>query len=306
MLAEGYLYVLAFWEQEQYNASIFRSPTEENRVEELPSVAGITYSSTGDLHRRSFFQRCKSIGRFITRSHERKEDKVLKESTVEVNQDMSADRKMSCVVDIPGSASIGKDTYLVPSSCKSICKNYNDLHIAGDQVMPLDSTTTDFTCDSSVEFYDGPFLQSSEIPSPMESLRMTHELPRRTAAGDSSCWRLGSAKDKSIMHPSQPLSNSMLNEYLEQKMMELYKQYMMDNMLHSVSPSNILACEHIMNNVDQICIQISREQNMETSKAKDMVLTCLLQVASGRQSTEISTPYLLISSEGDAKQQSQE
>ncbi|KYO40208.1 hypothetical protein Y1Q_0000049 [Alligator mississippiensis] len=97
------------------------------------------------------------------------------------------------------------------------------------------------------------------------------------------------------MQHQQPLSNSMLNDYLEQKVVELYKQYIMDSMVNCVSLNQILASELIMTNVDQITQQISRERNMETTKAKDMVINCLLRVASGKLSTEMSTPSLHIS-----------
>lgn len=83
----------------------------------------------------------------------------------------------------------------------------------------------------------------------------------------------------------------MLNEYLEQKLVELYKQYFMDTGFHDSSPTQILASELIMTNVDQISIQVSVEKNLEISKARDIVINRLLQYGS----TEISTPSLHIS-----------
>ncbi|KAI1241545.1 hypothetical protein IHE44_0005020 [Lamprotornis superbus] len=165
-----------------------------------------------------------------------------------------------------------KVTYLVPPSCKSICKNYNDLHIAGDYVVPISSVTTDFACDSGI----GPFLESSEIPPAMESVKAppTSDTIRRPVQGHSSCWRLAS-----LGPHLQPLSDSALNDYLEQKLVELYKQYIMDSTANRASPTQILASELIMTNVDQISMQISRERNMETVKAKDIVITRFLQIA---------------------------
>lgn len=88
-----------------------------------------------------------------------------------------------------------------------------------------------------------------------------------------------------------PVSNAVLNEYLEQKVVELYKQYIMDNMFHDSSPTQILTSELIMTNVDQISLHVSREKDLETSKARDIVISRLLQLVS----TEISTPSLHIS-----------
>lgn len=94
----------------------------------------------------------------------------------------------------------------------------------------------------------------------------------------------------------KPISNAVLNEYLEQKVVELYKQYIMDTVLHDSSPTQILASELIMTSVDQISIQVSREKNLETSKARDIVINSLLQLVSTEVSTpEISTPSLHIS-----------
>lgn len=89
----------------------------------------------------------------------------------------------------------------------------------------------------------------------------------------------------------KPISNAVLNEYLEQKVVELYKQYIMDTMFHDSSPTQILASELIMTSVDQISLQVSRDKNLEASKAKDIVISRLLQLVS----TEISTPSLHIS-----------
>lgn len=77
--------------------------------------------------------------------------------------------------------------------------------------------------------------------------------------------------------------------------MELYKQYIMDSTVNRASPTQILASELIMTNVDQISTQISRERKMETTKAKDIVISRFLQIASEQIFSEISTPSLHIS-----------
>ncbi|OWJ99156.1 hypothetical protein Celaphus_00010042 [Cervus elaphus hippelaphus] len=94
----------------------------------------------------------------------------------------------------------------------------------------------------------------------------------------SSYWRITSIKEKNSLQMQKPISNAVLNEYLEQKLVELYKQYFMDTGFHDSSPTQILASELIMTNVDQISIQVSIEKNLEISKARDIVINRLLQM----------------------------
>ncbi|XP_050792671.1 TLR adapter interacting with SLC15A4 on the lysosome [Gopherus flavomarginatus] len=288
MLSEGYLCGIPYFCDDFLSSNLYRKRAAEEKVHEMSSTCGFTYSSMDETQGRSLFQRCRSVGKFFSSVHSKgsKHNGRQKETLLQVIQSTEFERQTSPVGDM-SAGSTSRDTYLVPSSCKSICKNYNDLHIAGGHVMPISSVTTDFTCDSGI----GPFLESSEIPPPMESMRMPpNDLIRKPIQGYSSCWRV-----TSIMQHQQPLSNSILNDYLEQKVVELYKQYIMDSMVNSASPTQILASELIMTNVDQISMQISRERNMETTKAKDMVINCLLRLASGKVSSEISTPSLQIS-----------
>ncbi|XP_033003109.1 protein CXorf21 homolog [Lacerta agilis] len=283
MLSEGYLCIIPYHDLMNYKLTCNQG---EETVHEMRSLNGITYDSTEETQDRNLFWRCKSVGKFIfsvcsneNRNSRRQMDTQTPNPVLE--------RQISPAVEICTGPAINRDTYLVPPSCKSICKNYNDLHIAGDQVLPMSSVKTDFTYDSGI----GPFLESSEIPPPMESLSVPPaEVPRKPANRYSSCWRVAS-----IMQHQQPLSNSLLNNYLEEKVVELYKQYIMDGMGSSASPTQILASEFIMTNVDQISMKLSQERNMKTTQAKDMVINCLLRLASGKISTEMSTPSLHIS-----------
>ncbi|XP_007903591.1 TLR adapter interacting with SLC15A4 on the lysosome [Callorhinchus milii] len=300
MLSEGFLLAIPYWNESISNSRSEEgeqkrsNPPENNMMHEMSLISNLTPVPQSDMQNGAFslLKKCKSFGRsFILGLQERKDNpspQVLKTTPVE--------RQTSHVVDIPGSSSATRETYLVPPCCKSICDNYNDLQIAGDQVMPISLETSGLTSKSSNEFYVAPFLYSSEIPLPTESPKSSVEFPHKPANSDTCCWRAGSGKDKSIIQHSLPLTNSVLNDYLEQKVMELYKQYMMDSMLNSASPTKIMASELIMSNVDQISMQISREQNMETTKAKDIVISYLLRLASEIQSSEISTPNLQISS----------
>ncbi|XP_048855205.1 TLR adapter interacting with SLC15A4 on the lysosome [Brienomyrus brachyistius] len=207
-------------------------------------------------------------------------------------------RNFSSGVDIPSPVKSAGEAFLVPSSCQSICENYSDLHIGGDQVLPLSASTGDLAAGGSIDLADGPFLQSCEIPPALESSpQPSLEYPPRPLQR-SSALRKSSTKERSLLlQGSQPLSNSQLNRYLEQKLLDLYQQHMVESMVRGSSPTTILASQHVLTSVDQITQQLSREQNLETAKAKDMVLSCLLRVASGLVSSEISTPQLQISAD---------
>ncbi|KAM9567816.1 TLR adapter interacting with SLC15A4 on the lysosome isoform 1-T3 [Guaruba guarouba] len=285
MLSEGYLYRIAYL-CEDLNCELYSKSSAEEVVYEMRSI---NYSSTDEAQGKSLLQRCRYAGKCISsvcsrgsKHSRRQKDNLLQHTQHPATVEQPSPSMHAC------EELTKKDTYLVPPSCKSICKNYNDLHIAGDYVVPISSVMTDFTCDSGI----GPFLESSEIPPPMESMRVppTSDTIRKPAQGHSSCWRLAS-----LVPHQQPLSDSALNNYLEQKLLELYKQYIMDSTANRASPTHILASELIMTNVDQISMQISRERNMETTKAKDIVISRFLQIASGKISSEISTPSLHIS-----------
>lgn len=283
MLSEGYLHRITYL-CEDLNPALCKSLPDEG-VYEMKSM---NYSSTGEAHGKSLLQRCRSAGKCISSvcSRASKHSRRQKDNLPQPAQHPTPTGQPPPPHVCEGPTK--KVTYLVPPSCKSICKNYNDLHIAGDYVVPISSVATDFACDSGI----GPFLESSEIPPPLESVKAppTSGTLRRPAQGHSSCWRLAS-----LGPHQQPLSDSALNEYLEQKLVELYKQYIMDSTANRASPTQILASELIMTNVDQISMQISRERNMETVKAKDMVISRFLQIASGKISSEMSTPTLHIS-----------
>ncbi|KAK5920665.1 hypothetical protein CgunFtcFv8_024452 [Champsocephalus gunnari] len=119
---------------------------------------------------------------------------------------------------------------------------------------------------------------------------------------------MGSARDRSFLFQGRegPFSNSLLNHYLEQKLLDLYQQYMMENMARERAPGSdpipLLGSELVLTSLDQITLQLSREGNLEAGLAKDLVLSCLLRVAGDMYSSEISTPFLQISSEASREQ----
>ncbi|XP_019750093.1 uncharacterized protein CXorf21 isoform X2 [Hippocampus comes] len=205
-------------------------------------------------------------------------------------------RKNSPGFQIASPRSGGDATFLVPSFCQSICQNYSDLHIGGDQVLPM---STDDAEEVHVDAQAvGPFLQSCDVPPPGED-----SPPRRAAQiglllpprGGSNHWRQGSGRDRSFLFQGRegPLTNSLLNGYLEQKLLDLYQQYMMENMARNSGP--LLGSEMFLTSLDQITLQLSRDGNLEAGVAKDMVMSCLLRVAGEVESSEMSTPFLQIS-----------
>ncbi len=225
-------------------------------------------------------------------------------------------RQISPEIEIPAEACSGGDSpFLVPSFCQSFCQNYSDLHIGGDQVLPLSANDGELRLCTDAQAV-GPFLQSCDVlpaveespPGQTSQGGLLHPL-----RGGSNRWRLGSARDRSFLFQGRegPFSNSLLNHYLEQKLLDLYQQYMMENMAREGAPGSdshtgpicpLLGSELVLTSLDQITLQLSREGNLEAGLAKDMVLSCLLRVAGDMQSSEISTPFLQISNEASREQ----
>ncbi|XP_034142828.1 protein CXorf21 homolog [Esox lucius] len=215
-------------------------------------------------------------------------------------------RHISPQMEIPGQACSGGEVpFLVPSSCQSICQNYSDLHIGGDQVLPL------LGHDGDLLPCRDPFLYSCDVPPaedspPAPASEDEHLHPLRRRSGSSRC-KGGSGRVRSFLLQGRqgPLSNSLLNRYLEHKLLDLYQQYMLESMTRDAGlagadlglPGSLLASELIMTSLDQITQQLSREGHVEAGRAKDMVLSCFRRVASGLTSSEISTPLLQISTD---------
>lgn len=216
-------------------------------------------------------------------------------------------RRTSSEIEIPAQSCSSVDApFLVPSYCQSICQNYSDLQIGGEQVLPFSAN------DGPAE---GPFLQSCDVlPAVVDSPpgQISHAPFLHPGRGGSNRWRHSSARDRSfVFHDREgPFSNSLLNRYLEQKLLDLYQQYMMENIAREVEPDGshpgpmcpLLGSELVLTSLDQITLQLSREGNLEAGLAKDMVLSCLLRVAGDKQSSEISTPFLQISNVASREQ----
>uniref|UniRef100_A0A8C6ZP82 Uncharacterized protein n=1 Tax=Nothoprocta perdicaria TaxID=30464 RepID=A0A8C6ZP82_NOTPE len=178
-------------------------------------------------------------------------------------------------------------------SCNSIYQNYPDLHIGGDHVgdhMCDSGCVLDHACD---ELPDGPVLLSADIPlgqSPLSPHLEKTDI--KSLPGEETA-------ERSMVLCEEPLSNSVLNNYMERKVAELYKQFFEENLARCGSVTNLLTCSFIRNNLNQISFQISQEQNIETSKAREVLLHSLalfsLRNATNGNSSEFSTPNLQIS-----------
>ncbi|XP_072363791.1 TLR adapter interacting with SLC15A4 on the lysosome-like [Scyliorhinus torazame] len=201
------------------------------------------------------------------------------------------ERKTSDILDIPKSARCSGSDMDLYRSWSTTCQSYTDLQIGGDNVTPNSPTNSYCFMDHDYESCDWPTLQ-------LKNQSVGPYIPGswyegRQRSGTDAFFN----SDKSIALLKEPLSNSVLNGYMEKKITELYKQYLEDNMAQCASPTKILGSHFLMTNIDQISLQISHEKNLEPTKAKDIVLQCLLSVACATNSSDICTPNLQISSQ---------
>lgn len=311
MLCEGRLLIMTYCEFEELD-SLPSKPAFQNSYGSQKAAAALIPGSTRHaplVHHNSPEQ--------ITTDNRRASAELYISPLQSLNlQRAHLGRQISREIEIPAQAHSGGDTpFLVPSFCQSFCKNYSDLHIAGDQVLPLSANNCELRVCANVPDV-GPFIQSCDVPPAVEDSLQGHEardgmlFPLR---GGSNRWRLGSGRDRSFLLQEHegPFSNSLLNHYLEQKLLDLYQQYMMENMAREGAPGSdsdtsaicpLLGSELVLTSLDQITLQLSREGNMEAGLAKDMVLSCFLRVAGDMQSSEISTPFLQISNEASREQ----
>ncbi|XP_014440872.1 uncharacterized protein CXorf21 homolog [Tupaia chinensis] len=178
-------------------------------------------------------------------------------------------------------------------SCTSICQNYPDLQIGGDRVGNIYDSGC-FVEHIHDDVFHGPRLLSVDVP-------LGHSLNIKPLEKPAASKLLNGddIREKSMLFHKQPLSNSMLNSYMDKKVDELYKQFLEENLTRCRSISNLMASNLLMNNVNQISLQISQEQNIEASKAREALLHSLalynLRNISHGNSSEFSTPNLQIS-----------
>lgn len=178
-------------------------------------------------------------------------------------------------------------------SCTSICQNYPDLQIGGDRVGNMYDSGC-FVEHTRDDAFNGPLLLSVDIP--LGHSPITEPLEKLPA---SKILNGDDIREKSILFHKQPLSNSMLNKYMEKKVDELYKQFLEENLTKCLSITNLMASNMLMNNINQISLQISQEQNIEASKAREALLQSFSSCnhISRGNSSEFSTPNLQISNQ---------
>uniref|UniRef100_H9GR10 Uncharacterized protein n=1 Tax=Anolis carolinensis TaxID=28377 RepID=H9GR10_ANOCA len=169
-------------------------------------------------------------------------------------------------------------------SSQSLYQNYPDLHIGGDHI-------ADHTCDSGCvldQGYDelsaGPVLLSKDIPLGHSLGNESLQKPRLIKV-----WPGDETGEKSMMLHKEPLSNSMLNNYMETKVQEFYKQFWEEKLTGSSSPNHFTTSYLLMNNMSEM----PTEQHTEASKA--LLQSLALFSLQNLSSNEFSTPNLQIS-----------
>lgn len=167
----------------------------------------------------------------------------------------------------------------------SIYKNYPDLHIGGDHILNKKDSGCVLECE------DGPVLLSVDIDSSSPPTGLLEGPP-----------------DEDVLHsedsnafPSAPFSNSILNGFIENKMLELYKQCYEETLVNKGSP-NPGWPNFLLTNLNQMSLMVSQEQNMDQAKAREAILQYLCSATSGG-SSEFITPILHISNQ-DIKRKS--
>uniref|UniRef100_A0A6J0UVQ9 Uncharacterized protein n=1 Tax=Pogona vitticeps TaxID=103695 RepID=A0A6J0UVQ9_9SAUR len=170
-------------------------------------------------------------------------------------------------------------------SGQSLYQNYPDLHIGGDHIAY-------HTCDSGCvmdqgcnEPSTGPVLWSRDILSQYSSIN--EPLQRLKAIKLSHGDECG---ERTITLHKEPLSNSMINNYMESKVQELYKLVLEEKLTQCGHHS--LVSNWLVNNIGEL----SLDPHGGASKALLQSLAAFgLQNTSGGQSSEFATPNLQIS-----------
>lgn len=178
-------------------------------------------------------------------------------------------------------------------SNQSLYQQYPDLYIGGDHI-------ADHMCDSGciMDKIDddpsiGPVLFSEDIPlgqsPPMEPL-LKHKVAKLWAGDDVG--------ERSITLHRQPLSNSTINNYMETKVQELYKQFLDEKLTRCNSITHVLT-SNLLSHFGEANYQLPSEQQGEATDARKTLLRSLgllgLQDTSNGNSCECSTPNLQIS-----------
>ncbi|XP_030648160.1 uncharacterized protein CXorf21 homolog [Chanos chanos] len=104
--------------------------------------------------------------------------------------------------------------------CPTLCRDYPDLQLAGDQLGDRSSQSPRWESPRA----DGPLLQSEDLGF-METLSEPHQQNDPPAQQDKGYMEM-----ENSMGGWERLSSSMLNGYLETKLLEVYCQHMQDSL----------------------------------------------------------------------------
>lgn len=173
--------------------------------------------------------------------------------------------------------------------CTSFCKDYPDLQLRGDHMVDRDSERL-----SPQYVLCGGLLHSQDLGDPQPPQPGPAPLGLQAVSDDGYL-----EMDSSItLDKREPLSNSMLNCYLESKLLEVYRQHLQDSLARSGFPVNpALLPSVVLPSVDQLSRQLSMEQGLEVSVARNVVTNYLSSVrtCTGATSSHFSSPVLRIS-----------
>uniref|UniRef100_A0A8D0GMH8 Uncharacterized protein n=1 Tax=Sphenodon punctatus TaxID=8508 RepID=A0A8D0GMH8_SPHPU len=295
MLAEGFLTAIVYKDRKQtqtykpHKCQIKQGEKEAWKNQLIETTANEVFAIESEKQNKKIVQ-----GSKIEHNKDLPQEKPTEELPAKEPKQVPVKETPSRALCIPGrEQSDDEELDLYTSwSCQNIYQNYPDLHIGGDHI-------ADHMCDSGCimdqVYDDGPHLLSKDIPlgrSPLVEPLVKHSAPKLLSGAEAG------EKSMLILY-NQPLSNSVLNGYMERKVEELYKQFFEDHLVRCGSITNLLASSSIMNNLNHISLQLSQEQNTDPSKAREVLLHSLalfsLHNAASGNSSEFSTPDLQIS-----------
>ena len=139
MLSEGYLSGLAYRNDIQWSYPSSNEQVAEEKEEEMEATAAtsLSYSSVDETQVQNLYVSCKSSGKVISSvySRESQHSRNPRITVLQTNPNPVYESPNLAAVELYRDTS--RETYLVPPSCKSICKNYNDYRLQGARWWPL-------------------------------------------------------------------------------------------------------------------------------------------------------------------------
>ncbi|XP_061089557.1 TLR adapter interacting with SLC15A4 on the lysosome [Conger conger] len=181
--------------------------------------------------------------------------------------------------------------------CTSFCQDYPDLQLRGDHMVDQDSESI------TVQYAWGRFPLQAQALEELEALQ-PGPAPLRLKADFQPPQDDGYLEmDSSItLEKREPLSNSMLNCYLESKLLEVYRQHLQDSLARLGFPANPAQLPNVLlPSVNQLSRQLSHEQGLDASVALNVVTHYLSSMCTRTGSSHFSSPVLRISNADERK-----